>query len=127
MPTLTRFTISLDPTEKTMAHQTAKRGLVLVHAVALALALTLAGAFPSYAGTLTGVLNVNTASEEELTQLPGVGESRAKAIVRLRNQRDGFSSAEELIDVRGIGERSLQKLRPFVSFSGESTLRMTEE
>lgn len=126
MHTLTTLYDSPDPTEKTMA-RTATRGLVLVHAVALALALTLAGAFPSYAGTLTGVLNVNTASEEELTMLPGVGESRAKAIVRLRDQRDGFSSAEELVDVRGIGERSLQKLRPFVSFSGDSTLRMTEE
>ena len=70
---------------------------------------------------LQGVVNVNTASVEELQLLPGVGEARARAIVELRKQRGGLKSLEDLGDVKGIGEASLERLRPHVAFDGKTT------
>ncbi len=89
---------------------------------ALAVGLLLALAQPSLAAEpLTGVVNVNIASIEELTLLPGIGESRAKAIVAMREDRGGFGSVDELVEVKGIGEAMLAKLRPYVSLDGKTT------
>ncbi len=57
-------------------------------------------------------ININTAGEEELTRLPGVGPAIAAAIVADRAQRGPFASVEELIRVRGIGPAKLNALRP---------------
>ena len=72
---------------------------------------------------LVGVVNVNTASAEELQLLPGIGARRAEAVVALRRQRGGFKSVEELKDVKGIGDAGLQKLRPYVRLEGKTTAR----
>jgi len=93
------------------------RGMALATLVVLALAGPAAAAPPS------GVVNINTATTVELTRLPGVGESRAKAIVALRRTRGGFKRVEELRDVKGIGDAALQKLRPHVALKGATTLR----
>jgi competence protein ComEA len=99
-----------------------------LRAAALALAAAVAvGAAPGLAADgphLTGVVNVNTASLEELQLLPGVGESRARAIVAARKQRGGFKSLDELVEVKGIGEASLARLRPFVRLEGKTTARI---
>ena len=89
-----------------------------LRALVLALPLALATA----ASALSGVVNVNTASAEQLSMLPGVGPSRAHAIVTLRKQSGGFKSVEDLLEVKGIGEASLAKLRPFVALEGKTTL-----
>ena len=73
---------------------------------------------------LQGVVNVNTASVEELQLLPGVGEARARAIVELRKQRGGLKSLEDLRSVKGIGEASLERLRPHVAFDGKTNARL---
>jgi competence protein ComEA len=88
---------------------------------ALVLALPLALATASAA--LSGVVNVNTASAEELSQLPGVGPARARSIVELREKRGGFKRVEDLLEVKGIGEAGLAKLRPFVALEGKTTLQ----
>jgi competence protein ComEA len=67
-----------------------------------------------------GVVNINAASEEELTRLPGVGVARAGAIVALREDRGGFVAIEELTDVDGIGPALLARIRPFVRLEGET-------
>ena len=76
------------------------------------------------AAVLQGVLNLNTASQEQLVLLPGVGESRARAIMALRKQRGGFKKVDELTDVKGIGEAALAKLRPYLKLGGATTLRV---
>jgi competence protein ComEA len=86
-----------------------------------ALGLALAAAGAEDARKLQGMVNVNTASLEELQLLPGVGEARARAIVDLRKQRGGLKSLEELRDVKGIGDASLERLRPYVTFDGKTT------
>ena len=96
-------------------------GRVAILALALAAPLT---SQPGLAQALQGVINVNTASAEELELLPGVGERRAQAIVALRKQRGSFQKVDELALVKGIGEAALARLRPFVKLAGKTTLRV---
>lgn len=70
---------------------------------------------------LAGIVNINTATPEQLEWLPGIGEARAKAIVEMRKQRGGFKSVDELTEVKGIGETGIERLRPFVSTEGKTT------
>src|SRR5262245_52302162 len=99
-----------------------------VRALALALAVALAAAAapaPAADGPrLVGVVNVNTATVEELQLLPGIGETRARAIVAAREERGGFKSVDDLSEVKGIGQASLARLRPFVRVDGKTTARI---
>ena len=66
------------------------------------------------AGLLPGeVINLNTAPVEDLSRLPGIGEKRAQAIVDRRTERP-FGSVEELVEVEGIGQATLDRLRPYI-------------
>jgi len=98
------------------------RGQLLGLALAVVLGALAAPAWA--AGTLSGVVNVNTATAEELQLLPGVGESRAQAIVSERAARGGFRHVDELVEVKGIGSVLLEKLRPFVALDGKTTARI---
>lgn len=62
----------------------------------------------------SGKLNINTASAEQLESLPGVGPVTARAIIEYRRQNGGFRSVDELIEVRGIGPKRLEQIRPYV-------------
>ncbi len=59
-------------------------------------------------------LNLNTADETELELLPGIGPVRAKAIIELRKTLGRFSDPADLLDVKGIGPRTLERMRPMV-------------
>ncbi len=61
-------------------------------------------------------LNINSASVEELAELPHVGPKRAVLIVQRRQQKP-FKSVDELEEIKGIGEKTLEKLRPHVAVS----------
>lgn len=69
-----------------------------------------------------GVVNLNTATEEELVRLPGIGPSRAAAILALRQRLQRFRTVDDLQRVRGIGRATLRRLRPMLSLTGETTL-----
>lgn len=56
-------------------------------------------------------VNINTASEHQLRRLDGIGEATARAIVEYREANGGFKSAEELLNVKGVGEKTLEKFR----------------
>ena len=96
--------------------------------LALLAAIGLAGSGPSLAQDdsprLIGVVNVNTATPEELELLPGVGEARARAVIELRKKRGGFKSVDELTQVKGIGEAALERMRPFVRTEGKTTAEL---
>ena len=66
------------------------------------------------------LVNLNTAGVQELTTLPGIGESLAKRIVDYRTEHGPFESPEALMEVSGIGEKKLEELRDYVTVAGES-------
>jgi competence protein ComEA len=93
-------------------------------ALALAGLLALAAAPAGADGpNLEGVVNVNTATLEELQMLPGIGAARAQAVIEARKARGGFRALEDLLEVKGIGEGNLAKLRPHLTLQGKTTLR----
>ena len=101
----------------------AARALLGTLALAVALSAASAQAAQPSAPPITGVVNLNTASPEELQLLPGVGEVRAVAIVAKRKERGGFKQVDDLLEVKGIGEAMLERMRPYVTLSGETTAR----
>ncbi len=59
-------------------------------------------------------VDLNTASAEALTAIPGIGAVMAERIVAWREQNGPFERVEDLLKVKGIGDKSLDKLRPYV-------------
>jgi competence protein ComEA len=68
---------------------------------------------------ITTPVNLNTATVAQLDALPGVGTSTAQRIVEYRQKNGGFKKIEELMNVKGIGEKSFLKLKPLITVSGE--------
>lgn len=63
----------------------------------------------------TNPVNLNTATLADLQGLPGVGAATAKLIVEHREKNGGFKKVEELMNIKGIGEKSFLKLKPMVT------------
>ena len=59
-------------------------------------------------------INLNDADLETLIKLPGIGPKTAEKIIILRTQKDGFSSVDELIEVKGIGLKKLNRIKRFL-------------
>jgi competence protein ComEA len=57
---------------------------------------------------------INTASEEEILQLPGIGPTKAAAIIAYREEHGPFQKAEDLLNVTGIGEKTLEKIKEHI-------------
>lgn len=75
----------------------------------------------SAASDAQGTVNIQTASVEELQRLPGIGPSKAAAIVAHR-ERSAFRRVEDILRVRGIGRATFRRLRPMLTVSGPTTL-----
>jgi competence protein ComEA len=93
--------------------------LALAWLIALAIGTSALSAFAE--SRISGVVNVNTATAEELMLLPGVGEARARAVIEARKRRGGFQKVEDLLEVKGIGAAGLEKLRPHLTLEGKTT------
>lgn len=61
------------------------------------------------------LININTASAEELQTLPGIGPSISKRIVAFREENGPYKRIEDLMKVKGIGEKSFQKIRHLIT------------
>jgi competence ComEA-like helix-hairpin-helix protein len=60
-------------------------------------------------------VDINHATEEEISELPGISDQVAAAVVAERSRRGGFRSPRDLLSVRGIKEKRLEKILPFLS------------
>lgn len=64
-----------------------------------------------------GLLDINTANEAQLVQLPGIGEVIASRIVEYRTLHGPLTSVDELVQINGVSERLLEELRPYITVS----------
>ena len=75
---------------------------------------------PASAAAAAAKVDLNTATGKELESLPGVGPRTAELIIEYREQHDGFQKIEELMNVRGIGERTFLRLRSYYRHADQS-------
>ena len=94
--------------------------LVLVVALA-ALAATpvsaAAPAAPKPAASEARPVDLNSADTATLESVPGIGKSLSQRIVAFRDKNGPFQSVDDLLKVQGVGEKSIQKLRPYLTVS----------
>jgi competence protein ComEA len=71
---------------------------------------------------LSGKLNLNTATEDQLMVLPSVGPAKAERIVTWRKKNGGFKRTADLRRVKGFGYKTFKKLEPYLDIKGDTTL-----
>jgi competence protein ComEA len=104
------------------AMKTANRFASLL--VVLSIAVCLCAALPAAAAPAkANTVNVNSAEAAQLALLPRVGPSVAQRIVDYRKKNGPFKSADDLMLVQGIGEKTYALIKPYVSTAGETTLK----
>jgi len=72
------------------------------------------------AGTAAAVVNINTATKEELTTIKGIGDKRAQEIIDYRKKNGDFKSVDELEKVPGIGPGTMKQIRSQITVSGKT-------
>jgi competence protein ComEA len=70
---------------------------------------------PAAKASASAQVNLNTANVTQLETLPGIGKSTAERILEYREKSGGFKKIEDLMNVRGVGEKSFLKLKPLVT------------
>ena len=95
---------------------------ILVTGLALVFALVASSGLATAAGkpVPAGKININTATAQQLTALPGVGEKLAARIVEYRQKQGAFKNVSELMNVQGLGEKNLAKIQAYLTTSGET-------
>jgi competence protein ComEA len=94
----------------------------LAQALAPPVAATAAHAGKRAHHELTGKLNLNTATEDQLMLLPTIGPAKAERIVAWRKKNGAFRRIADLRRVKGIGYKSFRRLEPYLDVQGATTL-----
>lgn len=112
------FDYTIDYHQSETAEETAETGDKAIHSNQNATAadissVTAAGTENTDSNTseFTGIVNINTAIKEQLMTLDGIGEVKAMAIIDYRRENGNFRTVDELMEVEGIGEKTLEKIR----------------
>ena len=62
-------------------------------------------------------ININTANSEELQQVPGIGPVTAEKILQMRKSYGAFKSVDDLLSIKGLGKKRLEKMRKYLTVS----------
>lgn len=81
-----------------------------------------ADAAPAPAANQAGVININTADASQFALLPRIGEKAGARIVEYRKANGGFKKTTDLMQVKGIGDKTFQLLSPYLVVDGKTTL-----
>lgn len=95
-----------------------KRGRSLFRRLIPLLLLSLAVSAIAFAGKKkppTRPVNINTATSAELQQVPGIGPATAQKILQMRKSYGLFKSVDDLLAIRGLGEKRLEKMRKYLT------------
>jgi competence protein ComEA len=87
-----------------------------------ALAASAVAETPSAPAAVAAV-DINAASADQLMSLPGIGASKAQAIVKYRDEHGPYHAPEDLLEVKGIGESLLRKIQPHITVGGAKANR----
>jgi competence protein ComEA len=74
------------------------------------------------AAQVTGIVNLNTADAAQLAMLPRVGAKAAQRILDYRKEHGAFKKTSDLMQVKGFGEKSFERLAAYVTVDGKTTL-----
>lgn len=96
--------------------------IALISAAPATQAATPGNSASTASDSTAGTVNINTATAGELMKLPGIGKSKADAIVQYRTTAK-FDAVDDLQAVRGIGPKMFEQLRPYVRTEGATTLQ----
>jgi competence protein ComEA len=77
--------------------------------------------------TPAAAVNLNTATAQQLESLPGIGPATAQRILEYRQKSGGFKKVEELMNIRGVGEKSFLKLKPLVTITVPRSERAAQQ
>ncbi len=69
-----------------------------------------------------GVVNINSADAGQLSLLPRVGAKAAQRVIEYRNQHGAFAKATDLMQVKGFGQKTFERLSPYITLEGKTTL-----
>jgi competence protein ComEA len=84
-------------------------------AIALALLTSTGVVFAAGKAAPAGKVNINSASVDQLKVLPGIGPKLAARIVEYRQKSGSFKTTQELMNVKGVGEKNFQKIQTYLS------------
>jgi len=99
--------------------------LIVISAVLIAIISSSAMAAetqPAPVPTATGVVNLNTADVTQLALLPRVGAKAAQRIADYRKEHGSFKKTSDLMQVKGFGEKSYERLAAYITVDGKTTL-----
>jgi competence protein ComEA len=106
-----------------MFTESEKRVILFIIAVLL-IGSTLRHFYPEASRTEGSIspfpINVNTAPKEELMLLPGIGKIYAERIIKFREENNGFKNKADLLKVKGIGPKTLKRIKKFVTLGGKN-------
>jgi len=76
---------------------------------------------------IEGKININTATAEQLEQLPGVGSKLAAEIIKYRTENGNFAAVEDIKKVDGVGDKKYNKMKDYIILEGETTIKATKK
>jgi competence protein ComEA len=91
-------------------------------AVAILLAIAIPAAWADATSPAAGVVNINSADASQLAMLPRVGQKAAQRVVDYRTEHGAFQTTSDLMQVKGFGQKSYDRLSQYLTTEGKTTL-----